>query len=69
MAVEEFKDEVTIRIDCEKCDGCGDCVEICPTEVYEMVDGRVAAPNIAECIECCACVEVCPEGAIGHDAC
>ncbi len=69
MAVKEFKDEVTIRIDYDKCDGCGDCVEICPTEVYELVEGKATAPNIAECIECCACVEACPKGAIEHDAC
>ena len=32
---------------------------MCPTEVYELVDGKSTAPNIDECIECCACVEAC----------
>ena len=27
-----------ITIDTDKCDGCGDCVTICPAQIFEVVD-------------------------------
>jgi len=67
--IKEFKDEVTIKVDYDKCQGHGDCVESCPVDVYELVEGKATAPNIEECIECCACAAVCPEDAIEHSSC
>ncbi|HDY73806.1 MAG TPA: 4Fe-4S dicluster domain-containing protein, partial [Euryarchaeota archaeon] len=49
--------------------GCGECVDICPAEVYTLVDEKSVAANIDECTECCSCVEVCPEEAIEHSSC
>jgi NAD-dependent dihydropyrimidine dehydrogenase PreA subunit len=70
MVVKTFKsDVVTINIDHDKCKGHGDCVDVCPVSVYELVDGKSTAPNVEECIECCACVEACPEEAIVHSSC
>jgi NAD-dependent dihydropyrimidine dehydrogenase PreA subunit len=60
---------VAIEIDHDKCIGAGECVDVCPTEVYELVDGKSTAPNIDECIECCACTEACPTQAIEHSSC
>ncbi len=42
-----------------KCSGCGTCVEKCPEEAIEMVDGM---PKVNEelCIECGVCVLICP---------
>lgn len=62
-------DKVTILVDYDKCNGNGVCVEICPTSVYELRDGKTVAFAIDECIECCACVENCPTGAIEHSNC
>ncbi len=62
-------DEVTIKIDYDKCEGHGECVDVCPAEVYTLVNGKVTGPNVAECTECCSCVEVCPTGAIEHSSC
>lgn len=61
--------DCTIKVDYDLCDGTGDCVEACPTDVYEIVNGKAAAPHIDECIECCACVDVCPNNAIVHSSC
>lgn len=61
--------DVTIKIDHDKCVGAAECVDVCPTGVYELVDGKAVAENVAECIECCACEGVCPEDAIWHSAC
>lgn len=27
-----------IRIDTDKCDGCGDCVAACPADIFQVVD-------------------------------
>ena len=29
-----------IRVDVEKCLGCGDCVEACPAGLIDLVDGK-----------------------------
>jgi NAD-dependent dihydropyrimidine dehydrogenase PreA subunit len=70
MVVKTYEsDIVTIKIDYDKCKGHGECVDVCPVEVYELVDGKSTAPGVEECTECCACVEACPEGAIEHSSC
>ena len=70
MSIKEWKsDDWTIKIDYDKCVGAAECVDICPSEVYEIVDGKSVATNVDECTECCSCVEVCPEEAIEHSSC
>lgn len=70
MVVKTYESEVvTIKIDYDKCKGHGECVEVCPSQVYEMVKGKATAPRVEDCIECCACVEACPEKAIEHSSC
>ncbi len=53
-----------LTIDKEKCTGCSECVDICPAEVIELVDGKAEATNIDECLGCESCVETCPESSI-----
>ncbi len=53
-----------ITIDKEKCNGCGECVDICPAEVLEMKDEKSEVTAIEECLGCESCVETCPEEAI-----
>lgn len=60
---------VEIVVDKETCDGCGDCVDVCPSEVFELVEGKAEPIRVDDCIECCACVEACPKGAIRHESC
>lgn len=60
---------VHIEIINEKCDGCGECVDICPSEVFAMRKERAIPKGIDECVECCACVEVCSKDAINHESC
>ena len=59
---------ILIKVDLDKCTGCGTCVDICPLEVYELiiVNGKQKASpvNQKECIGCRNCELYCPEGAI-----
>jgi NAD-dependent dihydropyrimidine dehydrogenase PreA subunit len=64
----ENKEVIQIKVDPEKCTGCGTCVDLCPLEVYELVDfdGKLKASpvNQNDCIGCRTCELACPQGAI-----
>ena len=55
-----------INTDMDKCSGCGTCVDVCPSGVFELDKdaGKTKRVNIDECIECLACVDQYPENAI-----
>jgi uncharacterized protein (DUF362 family)/NAD-dependent dihydropyrimidine dehydrogenase PreA subunit len=46
-----------------RCNGCGDCEQICPKGAVR-VDGGVAKVDYSKCIRCYCCHEICPEDAI-----
>lgn len=52
------------KIEVDLCERCGTCIEICPSEVYQMEGEGVEIAFPEECIECGACVEQCPAGCI-----
>ena len=54
-----------MKVDVEKCRGCGFCVEVCPLEVVSLRDKL--AEIASGCVACQACVKVCPAGAITQD--
>jgi heterodisulfide reductase subunit A len=45
------------------CDGCGECVKVCPVNAIRMEDGK-AKIDPFQCVGCGACVPVCPREAI-----
>ena len=47
------------QFDAGRCDGCGACVSICPTDCLEMLGSIVWMPRPADCVSCAACVLVC----------
>jgi len=58
-----------VEVDLDLCIGAGECVRVCPIDVYELVDGKVIAENIGACTDCAACQDVCPTSAIlNHSA-
>lgn len=62
-----LRDVVTLKLDSNRCAGCGMCLEVCPHGVFEM-DGRRARIKVRDaCIECGACSQNCPAGAISVD--
>ena len=53
-----------VKVYAEKCVGCGDCVDVCPVEVFELQDEKSVPVNEEECLGCESCTEVCEEEAI-----
>jgi NAD-dependent dihydropyrimidine dehydrogenase PreA subunit len=56
-----------VKVDLVKCIGAGVCVQVCPVNVYDMVEikgEKKAQPTRKDdCIMCMACVNSCPQGA------
>lgn len=55
---------VEVKVDAEKCTGCGTCVDTCPVDVFEIQGEKAVVVNPDECLVCMACEVQCPEGAI-----
>ena len=55
---------VKIKIDLERCTGCGTCVDVCPMGVFEIENEKSTVGNADDCIICMACVTQCPNEAI-----
>jgi NAD-dependent dihydropyrimidine dehydrogenase PreA subunit len=57
-----------VKIDLDLCEGAGICVDVCPVNVYDLVDiegeEKAQATRAEDCIMCLACINSCPAGAI-----
>jgi len=53
-----------IKIDEEKCTGCGLCVPGCPEGALQIIDGKARLVSDLMCDGLGACIGECPEGAI-----
>ncbi len=51
--------------DIDKCDQCGVCVSVCPTQAITLDEELVTVPE--SCILCCACIKACQQGARYND--
>ena len=58
----------TLALDRDACSGCGQCVEVCPHQVFSLRDERAQIADADRCMECGACMVNCPAGAIRVDA-
>ena len=53
---------ITITVDCI---GCGNCADVCPRYIFDIVDRKaVTNNNLFRCHDCGHCVSVCPVDAI-----
>lgn len=57
-----------VTVDLAKCTGAGVCADVCPMNVYDMVEiggkKKAQATRASDCILCMACVNSCPSAAI-----
>lgn len=53
-----------IKIDEEKCDGCGDCIPGCPEGALQIINGKARLVGEVLCDGLGACIGRCPKGAI-----
>lgn len=53
-----------IRIDIEKCTGCGECIPNCPEGALQMIDGKARLVSDLFCDGLGACIGTCAFGAI-----
>ncbi len=65
-----LKNVVTLRLDGERCVGCGVCLSVCPHAVLRSVNGNLDVGRKVEigdrdaCMECGACAQNCPVKAV-----
>jgi len=59
-----LKDVVTLRLEQEKCAGCGVCTLVCPHAVLSLTNGKIEIANRDACMECGACARNCPAEAL-----
>ena len=55
---------MSVKVDLEKCDGTGWCVDECTLELLALVDGKVVLTDPQECVDCGRCAAVCPRDAL-----
>jgi ferredoxin len=53
-----------VKIDEEKCDGCGRCVTSCAEGALKIIDGKARLVSETYCDGLAACLAECPQGAI-----
>jgi ferredoxin len=63
-----LKDVVTLRLDREKCIGCGACLLVCPHAVLSLTNGKIEIADRDACMECGACSRNCPVEALSVKA-
>jgi NAD-dependent dihydropyrimidine dehydrogenase PreA subunit len=63
-----LKNVATLKLDQPACIGCGRCLEVCPHQVFELVEKTARIHDLDACMECGACALNCPVKAISVDA-
>jgi len=58
----------TLKLEQEKCIGCGLCVTVCPQAVFTIEDNLTWIIALDNCMECGACVRNCPVAALSVNA-
>ena len=59
-----IKGVATLKLDSEKCVGCGECLRVCPHGVLELNGAKAVVKDADDCIECGACAMNCPMNAV-----
>jgi NAD-dependent dihydropyrimidine dehydrogenase PreA subunit len=63
-----LKNVVTLKLDLEKCTGCGVCTQVCPHQVLALQDKKAVIIDLDHCMECGACSLNCAFSALTVDS-
>ncbi|MEM2282666.1 MAG: DNA-directed RNA polymerase subunit D [Candidatus Hadarchaeales archaeon] len=63
-ALCSYKYMPVVTIHPRACNGCGDCVEVCPKKILRVEGDKVRVSEVELCIMCKACQRACKRGAI-----
>jgi len=47
-----------IKVSKEKCNGCGQCADLCPVDVFEIKQGKSYPTHPENCLGCGTCVAI-----------
>jgi len=48
----------------DRCIGCEACIDVCPTEVLDLVEHKVRVSRFSDCVQCEQCANACPTQAL-----
>ena len=48
----------------DRCIGCEACIDVCPTEVLDLVEHKVRVQRFSDCVQCEQCANACPTMAL-----
>ena len=57
--MKHLKNVATLKLDAAKCVGCGQCIAVCPHEVFILKDQKAQIADLDACMECGACAKNC----------
>ena len=64
MELKYLKGVAELKLDRDKCIGCGMCGVVCPHAVFSISDNKALINDIDLCMECGACSMNCPVSAL-----
>jgi ferredoxin len=64
MKHKYIRNVTTLKLNKDKCKGCGLCIAVCPHRVFTMENGKADIVDKDHCMECGACALNCPFTAI-----
>ncbi len=68
MRHQYLKNVATLKYDQAKCIGCGQCVNVCPHQIFVMDNKKARITDLDRCMECGACAVNCPVQALAVNA-
>ena len=64
FAMERVELPLVHSINDDRCIGCEACVDVCPTEVLDLVDHKARVVRFSDCVQCEQCANACPTTAL-----
>ena len=56
--------KMIVTVDRDLCEGCGECIDGCPVNVFELEEEKAIVVDMTLCGDCRYCESVCSTGAV-----